>query len=152
MNRNPTGSSGRSGSLIVERPGELVTVPEIAERIGLSAGRVHELARDGELPAALGRIGGIQVWEWAVVEAKLKATRGLAPRPGGSTTWAVFDHDTAYFGRPEQAFMVNFRVADLDAMLSQLRSAGVEVIDALEESEYRRFGWAVDPEGTRFEI
>jgi predicted enzyme related to lactoylglutathione lyase len=82
----------------------------------------------------------------------------LSPRdhlewtPGGSTTWAVFDHDTEYFGRPEQAFMVNFRVADLDAMLAQLRSAGVEVIDALEESEYGRFGWAVDPEGTRFEI
>ena len=42
--------------------------------------------------------------------------------PGGSTIWAVFDHDTEYFGRPEQAFMVNFRVADLDAMLAQLRS------------------------------
>ena len=28
--------------------------------------------------------------------------------PGGSTTWAIFDHDTEYFGRPEQAFMVNF--------------------------------------------
>ena len=41
--------------------------------------------------------------------------------------------------------MVNFRVADLDAMLAQLRSAGVEVIDALEESEHGRFGWAVDP-------
>ena len=72
--------------------------------------------------------------------------------PGGSTTWAIFDHDTEYFGRPEQAFMVNFRVADLDAMLAQLRSAGVDVIDALEESEYGRFGWAVDPEGTRFEL
>ena len=72
--------------------------------------------------------------------------------PGGSTIWAVFDHDTEYFGRPEQAYMVNFRVADLDAMLAQLRSAGVEVIDALDESEHGRFGWAVDPEGTRFEL
>ena len=56
--------------------------------------------------------------------------------PGGSTTWAIFDHETEYFGRPEQAFMVNFCVSDRDAMLAQLRSAGVEVIDALEESEY----------------
>ena len=72
--------------------------------------------------------------------------------PGGSTTWAVFDRDSDYFGRPEQAFMVNFRVADLDAMLAQLRAAGVEVIDALEESEFGRFGWAVDPEGNRFEL
>jgi predicted enzyme related to lactoylglutathione lyase len=71
---------------------------------------------------------------------------------GGSTTWAVFDRDTDYFGRPDQAFMVNFRVADLDAMLAQLRDAGVEVIDAIEESEFGRFGWAVDPEGTRFEL
>jgi len=72
--------------------------------------------------------------------------------PGGSTTWALFDHDTEYFGRPDQAFMVNFRVADLDALLARLRSAGVEVIDALEESEHGRFAWAVDPEGTRFEL
>ena len=72
--------------------------------------------------------------------------------PGGSTTFAVFDHDTEYFGRPEQGSMVNFRVGDLDAMLAQLRAAGVEVIDALEESEHGRFGWAVDPAGTRFEL
>ena len=72
--------------------------------------------------------------------------------PGGSTTWAVFDHDTEYFGRPDQAFMVNFRVADLDAMLAQLRAAGADVSDAVQESDDGRFGWAVDPEGTRFEL
>src|SRR3954468_17847377 len=87
---------------------------------------------------------GIDISEWG--------TKTFEWTPGGSTTWALFDQDTEYFGRPEQAFMVNFRVADLDAMLAQLRSAGVEVIDALEESEYGRFGWAVDPEGTRFEL
>ena len=46
--------------------------------------------------------------------------------PGGSTTWAIFDHDTDYFGHSDQAFMVNFRVNDLNAMLAQLRAAGVE--------------------------
>jgi predicted enzyme related to lactoylglutathione lyase len=71
---------------------------------------------------------------------------------GGTTTWAVFDGDSAYFGRPEQMSMVNFRVGDLDAMLAQLRASGVEVIDAVEESEQGRFGWAVDVEGNRFEL
>ena len=33
------------------------------------------------------------------------------------------DLGTEYFGRPDQAFMVNFRAADLDAMLAQLRAA-----------------------------
>jgi predicted enzyme related to lactoylglutathione lyase len=71
---------------------------------------------------------------------------------GGSTAWAIFDNDTEYFGRRDQAFMVNFRVADLDALLTQLREGGVEVIEGVEESEYGRFAWAVDPEGTRFEL
>jgi len=87
---------------------------------------------------------GIDISEWGMKQ--------FVWTPGGSTTWALFDHDTEYFGRPEQAFMVNFRVADLDAMLAQLRVAGVDVADEVEESEYGRFGWAADPEGTRFEL
>jgi predicted enzyme related to lactoylglutathione lyase len=87
---------------------------------------------------------GIDISEWG--------TKQFEWALGGSTTWALFDRETEYFGRPEQAFMVNFRVADLDAMLAQLRSAGVEVIVPPEESEYGRFAWAVDPEGTRFEL
>ena len=48
--------------------------------------------------------------------------------------------------------MVNYRVADLDAMLAQLRDAGVEVDERVEEQEFGRFGWAVDPEGNRIEL
>ena len=40
----------------------------------------------------------------------------------------------------------------LDGMLQQLREAGVRVDDKVEEYEYGRFGWAVDPEGIRFEL
>ncbi len=72
--------------------------------------------------------------------------------PGGSTTWAVFPADTEYFGRRDQPYMVNYRVDDLAAMLAQLRSGGAEVIDEIGETPYGRFGWAVDPEGNRFEL
>jgi predicted enzyme related to lactoylglutathione lyase len=48
--------------------------------------------------------------------------------------------------------MINFRVDDLDAVLDRLREAGVEVIDETMEAEYGKFGWAVDPEGNRFEV
>jgi predicted enzyme related to lactoylglutathione lyase len=87
---------------------------------------------------------GVELTEWG--------TKPFEWTPGGSTAWAVFERDSDYFGRPQQAFMVNFRVTDLDAMLAQLRAGGVEVIDALEESQFGRFGWAVDPEGNRFEL
>jgi predicted enzyme related to lactoylglutathione lyase len=48
--------------------------------------------------------------------------------------------------------MVNYRVADLDAMLAQLREAGVELDEKIEEHEFGRFAWGVDPEGNRFEL
>jgi predicted enzyme related to lactoylglutathione lyase len=51
-----------------------------------------------------------------------------------------------------QQTMVNYRVGDLDAMLAQLRAAGVEVDERVEEQEFGRFGWAVDPDGNRFEL
>lgn len=71
---------------------------------------------------------------------------------GGETlVWALFPSDTEYFGRHDQQAMVNYRVDDLDAMLAQLRSAGVAVEGPMEH-ENGRFGWGTDPEGNRFEL
>jgi predicted enzyme related to lactoylglutathione lyase len=66
--------------------------------------------------------------------------------------WAPFREDTDYWPAGKQA-MVNFTVRDLDAMLEQLRDAGVPVDDRIEELDgIGRFGWATDPEGNRFEL
>jgi len=66
--------------------------------------------------------------------------------------WSAFPEDTTYFGPGPSPLMINYRVKDLDAMLAQLRAAGVTVEDTIEESEFGRFGWATDPEGNRFEL
>ena len=72
---------------------------------------------------------------------------------GGETSvWGPFEADTDYFGDREQQFMINFRVDDLDGMLEQLRNAGVEVDPQVEDSEFGKFGWAVDCDGRRFEM
>jgi len=71
---------------------------------------------------------------------------------GDQTVWAPFAADTEYFGPTGQQSMVNFRVRDLDAMLDQLRAAGVAVDERVEEMEFGRFGWATDLDGNRFEL
>lgn len=71
---------------------------------------------------------------------------------GEHTVWSTFPSDTKYFEPSPAPFMVNYRVADLDAMLAQLRAAGVDVDEKIEDFEYGRFGWARDPEGNRFEL
>lgn len=71
----------------------------------------------------------------------------------GPTVFAPFEEQTDYFGSREQGFMLNFRVEDLDAILAQLREAGVTVDERVEEMPgIGRFGWAADPEGNRFEL
>ena len=70
----------------------------------------------------------------------------------GPTVFAPFPADTDYFGRSDQQTMLNFRVTDLDAMLTQLRAAGAPVDDEIAEASFGRFGHAIDPEGNRFEL
>ena len=71
---------------------------------------------------------------------------------GEMTVWSAFPADTPYFGPGPALCMVNYRVRDLDAMLAQLRAAGAQVEDRIDEYDYGRFGWAADPEGNRFEL
>jgi predicted enzyme related to lactoylglutathione lyase len=71
---------------------------------------------------------------------------------GEQTVWSTFPQDTKYFGPGPSPLMINYRVRDLDAMLAQLRAAGVKVDEQVQDEPYGRFGWATDPEGNRFEL
>ena len=70
----------------------------------------------------------------------------------GYTAWSPFPADTDYFGKPEQQYMVNYRVADLEALIETLRSEGVEVAVEIKSFDYGKFAHIVDPEGNRVEL
>lgn len=71
----------------------------------------------------------------------------------GPTIVAAFGASTDYFGSLTQQVMLNFRVADLDAMLEQLRASGAAVDAHIEQMDgVGRFGWVADPEGNRIEL
>jgi predicted enzyme related to lactoylglutathione lyase len=73
-------------------------------------------------------------------------------RPGGVTAWSLFPEASDYFAPSTAAFMVNYVVEDLDALLEALRSEGCEVDPRVEASEFGKFGWVMDPEGNRIEL
>ena len=78
------------------------------------------------------------------------------PPTTGMTTWSLFPEDTKYFGpgneRGPQQAMINYRVDDLDALLTELAAAGVTIDPQRENADYGRFAWIVDPEGNRIEL
>jgi catechol 2,3-dioxygenase-like lactoylglutathione lyase family enzyme len=70
----------------------------------------------------------------------------------GHTVWSLFPSTTKYFAPSEAAFMVNYRVRDLDRMLAQLRALGVRIEPKVIEDFNGRFAWIVDPEGNKIEL
>jgi predicted enzyme related to lactoylglutathione lyase len=78
---------------------------------------------------------------------------GVWRQQAGPTVFATFASETDYFGSPAQQTMINFRVRDLDAMLTQLRAKGADVASETQDMEgVGRFGWVTDPEGNRIEL
>ncbi|HEX7940192.1 MAG TPA: VOC family protein [Gemmatimonadaceae bacterium] len=74
------------------------------------------------------------------------------PNGVGTTAWSLFPADTKHFAPSDAPFMINYRVADLQGLLAELRAAGVQVDDKVDESEYGKFGWVIDPEGNKIEL
>ena len=69
----------------------------------------------------------------------------------GVVVFAPFADDTDYWPADKQA-MVNFRVADMDAMLAQLRGAGIEISQEMTMDGIGRFARIHDPEGNPVEL
>ena len=114
-------------------------------------GGVFFKARD---PKALGawyqKHLGIAVEDWG--GAVFRWVSDDNPTGTGTTTWSPFSESSSYFAPSPARFMINYRVADLHALLAALRSEGCAVDDKVDESEYGKFGWVMDPEGNRIEL
>ncbi len=91
---------------------------------------------------------GLDVTEWGGALIKW----GGEGSEAGLTVWSPFAADTDYMQPSASPFMVNFRVADLDALLAALRAEGCEVMDRTDTSEQGKFGWVLDPEGNKVEL
>ncbi|MDO6817788.1 VOC family protein [Zobellia sp. 1_MG-2023] len=69
-----------------------------------------------------------------------------------STQWSPMNEDTNYFEPSKKQFMMNFRVENLVELLEALKEEGVTVVGEIEEYEYGKFGWILDPEGNKLEL
>jgi predicted enzyme related to lactoylglutathione lyase len=93
---------------------------------------------------------GIDVQEWG--GAAFRWVDEAGNPTGGTTIWSIGSADGDYFAPSKAPFMINYRVADLTALLGLLRAEGCHVLEKTDESEYGKFGWVIDPEGNKVEL
>ena len=70
----------------------------------------------------------------------------------GSTIWSIGSAQGDHFAPSTATFMVNYRVEDLHALVKVLREEGCNVLEKIDESEYGKFAWVIDPEGNKVEL
>jgi predicted enzyme related to lactoylglutathione lyase len=48
--------------------------------------------------------------------------------------------------------MFNYRVADLNKLLAQLKKEGITSLGKVAEYDYGKFAWVLDPDGNKIEL
>lgn len=69
------------------------------------------------------------------------------------TQWTPFPDTTDYFGdAPQQNFMINYRVENLEELVDELKSEGVIIVDKIEKYDYGKFVHILDGDGNKVQL
>lgn len=93
---------------------------------------------------------GIDVQGWG--GASFSWTDDAGKPYAGTTIWSVGPETSKQFDPSTAPFMINYRVADVHALVKALREEGCNVHGDVQDSEYGKFGWVIDPEGNKIEL
>lgn len=66
--------------------------------------------------------------------------------------WSPFDENTDYFNPSTKEFMINYRVQNIEGLVKQLKTNGVQVLDEIETYDYGKFVHVLDLEGNKIEL
>jgi len=93
---------------------------------------------------------GIDVQEWGGTAFPWTDTAGKPV--AGMTVWSISPDEGDPFAPGTAPFVVNYRVEDLHGLVKVLREEGCHVLDKIDDSEYGKFAWVIDPEGNKVEL
>ena len=93
---------------------------------------------------------GVDVQDWGGAAFDWTDNAGKPVR--GTTAWSINPADSEQFAPSTAGFMINYRVEDLHGLVRLLREEGCQVLEKIDDSEYGKFAWVIDPEGNKVEL
>ncbi len=115
-------------------------------------------------------IGGIFFYSDNVKEAKEWYTKNLGieinawgsssfesrninkPDEIDSLQWCPFKRESDHFSPSKKEFMINYRVRDIEGLVTKLKENGVTILDNIETYDYGKFVHILDAEGNKIEL
>ena len=120
------------------------------KRVTGIGGIFFKSSRPDELRAWYKRHLGVDVQAWGGAAFSWVGDDGKPA--AGTTVWTITDAGSDLFAPSTASFMVNYRVADVHGLVRELRAEGCNVLEKVEDTEYGKFAWVIDPDGNKVEL
>ncbi|RZK48784.1 MAG: VOC family protein [Pedobacter sp.] len=92
---------------------------------------------------------GLAVNEWG---STFESRNAQNPDQINYLQWSPFKQGSRYFEPSKKEFMINYRVQHIEALVDNLRAAGVQIVDEIETFDYGKFVHIMDPDGQKIEL
>lgn len=74
------------------------------------------------------------------------------PKQTGYLQWSPFTEATTYMEPSLKDYMINYRVENIEALVTDLKEKGIVVLDEIATYEYGKFVHILDLEGNKIEL
>lgn len=92
---------------------------------------------------------GLETNEWG---SSFEFRNANQPEEINYLQWSPFKTGSKYFSPSKKEFMINYRVQNIEGLVSKLRESGVTILDSIETFDYGKFVHILDPEGNKIEL
>jgi predicted enzyme related to lactoylglutathione lyase len=92
---------------------------------------------------------GLEVNQWGSSFEFRNANR---PDEINYLQWSPFKQDSEYFAPSKKEFMINYRVQNIEGLVTKLKENGVTIVDSIETFDYGKFVHIMDAEGNKIEL
>ena len=93
---------------------------------------------------------GLEINEWGSSSFESRDINN--PDEINSLQWSPFKRGDEYFSPSKKEFMINYRVRNIEGLLTKLKGNGVTILDSIATYDYGKFVHIMDTEGNKIEL
>ena len=93
---------------------------------------------------------GMEINDWGSASFESKNLNN--PDQIDSLQWNPFKKGDDYFSPSQKEFMINYRVQNIEGLVTKLKENGVTILDEMATYDYGKFIHIMDAEGNKIEL
>ena len=93
---------------------------------------------------------GIEINDWG--SSGFESRNIDRPDEINSLQWKPFEKGDDYFSPSKKEFMINYRVQNIEGLVTKLTENGVTILDNMETYDFGKFIHIMDAEGNKIEL